>query len=1003
MSTISSSSSYSTSSFSSRGMAGLVSGIDTESMVESMLSGTQGKIDKAEAEKQVTIWRQEMYREIISNLNSFQNSFFGSSSSTNLMSSEFFNAMSAVTASKAFSAIASTGAASGKTSVQVAQIATSSKVQSGSAVSGTLSGEMDLSALERRVVLSVDGKEVEIQLTVDSNASEADKQKEIAKQINDKLTGEGITSVTAAIDDKGILTLSGGEVSVSAKSSKLGLDTLGLTAGKKSVDGSLTSTVKADTAASFTMTLNGLKRTITLDGVDKSSDLQKELQTRINNAFGSGWVTVGVKDGEFTLKANGEGNVVSISGDKSGLALLGVKDGESNKISNGQMLKDMNFVQKLEGDRFSFQINDVSFSFSGETTLSQVMKKINSSAAGVRVTYSDIEDKFTIESSNTGAGHSVRMEQSEGNLLNVLFGDANVATGNKVTGSTLVSDTLGGSTEFGMGVSSFTSGYFRFTVDGTGYSIHVPQKADKRTYTRDEVMTLVNEGLASRFGYVDGGTANSVTDDIQAIELVGNSTDGYRLEVRNGAKVSFDDATAGSSGEETNKALDMLAAGGNLQAAFGFNNASNVVSETTKKLSEVGIKGNGTLDLGSGRTISYTEGDTIETLLQKINAETGTTGITASFEDGRITFGSTKQGDVQITGELTKLFGTDSLSFGQTQGNAAKVTEGQNAIVSVNGVTVQRSSNTFTVNGLTLSLTDATGSVSNERLTKSGDEWVDASGNRYAVDKNGAITTEGDKKGWIIDPNGYLSEKGELTLTGEAETITTTRNTDQIFDGIKSFVDKYNEMIEKLNKLVDAEATYKDYSPLTSAQKKDMSDKEIELWEEKAKEGLLRKDDSISSFLSSMRSILYTKPAGSAYALYQVGIETSSEWKDKGKLVIDEAKLKEMIESNPQALQDLFSNAEEGLAVKMNQALSKTASTSSGSQGTLVSLAGASGKASSVTNTLTKKLISLSSRIKELKNKYEKEKSRYWRQFNSMETALSNLNTQSGWLTQQFS
>lgn len=74
MNTVSSSSTYSatTSAASSNGLSGLMSGMDTEAMVEKLLSGTQSKIDDQEALKQQTTWKQEIYREIISQLNSFQ-------------------------------------------------------------------------------------------------------------------------------------------------------------------------------------------------------------------------------------------------------------------------------------------------------------------------------------------------------------------------------------------------------------------------------------------------------------------------------------------------------------------------------------------------------------------------------------------------------------------------------------------------------------------------------------------------------------------------------------------------------------------------------------------------------------------------------------------------------------------------------------------------------------------------------------------------------------------
>ena len=152
-----------------------------------------------------------------------------------------------------------------------------------------------------------------------------------------------------------------------------------------------------------------------------------------------------------------------------------------------------------------------------------------------------------------------------------------------------------------------------------------------------------------------------------------------------------------------------------------------------------------------------------------------------------------------------------------------------------------------------------------------------------------------------------------------------------------------------------------------------------------------------------MRTALYSKPEGSEFALYDIGIESSSEWRDYGKLEFDESKVRSMVESNPQAVQELFTNATDGLAKLMNKELDRTAKTSSGSAGTLVEKAGVQGKATAITNQMTQRLISINERIEELKKKYETEKTRYWNQFNAMETALANMSSQSSWLAMQFS
>lgn len=113
------------------------------------------------------------------------------------------------------------------------------------------------------------------------------------------------------------------------------------------------------------------------------------------------------------------------------------------------------------------------------------------------------------------------------------------------------------------------------------------------------------------------------------------------------------------------------------------------------------------------------------------------------------------------------------------------VTDGSNAVVTINGVDVERSTNSFTVDGISINL---------------------------------------------------------LSETDTSSTITVTQDTDKIYDTVVKFIDDYNTLINSINELLDADATHKDYAPLTSAQEEEMTESQIEKWETKAKEGLLRND-----------------------------------------------------------------------------------------------------------------------------------------------------------------
>lgn len=131
------------------------------------------------------------------------------------------------------------------------------------------------------------------------------------------------------------------------------------------------------------------------------------------------------------------------------------------------------------------------------------------------------------------------------------------------------------------------------------------------------------------------------------------------------------------------------------------------------------------------------------------------------------------------------------------KGNAFKIT-GQDAIIKLNGVQFTRSTNTFQVNGLTIEAQ--------------------------------AVTGDGDKN---------------------AVTIGTSVDTQGIYDKIKDFLTEYNSVINEITKLYNAESA-KDYEPLTDEEKDSMSEEQIEKWEEKIKNALLRRDTSLGNVMNAM-------------------------------------------------------------------------------------------------------------------------------------------------------
>lgn len=920
MSSISSSNTFSVNSYTNKGMIGFASGMDTEGMVKEMLSGTQSKIDKQLGLKQQLTWKQEIYREIIGDINNFKNKFFNLDSAVYLKSNSFFNSMTASSPSKAFQVSGTSSAAAGGMNVVVKQLATGSRLESdfsgiapGQTASGGLSGKIDAGAAGKTVTFEVGASRREVTVDLgaisgyDGMTAEA-KRKALETALNGALGADA----AAALESTGKLTIeSSEEIWVSGKSGAMGLKMLGLSGGVLSSGSTgaftLKSTVDPDPQLSVVFALDGKEVTIALDH-SQMGDLnlfRADLQSKLDKAFGKDAIRVTDNGGVFRYTTADAGRQIQTAGDSGGLKALGLISGDSSKISTSAALQDVNFSNALQGENFRFSINGVDFAFTRDDSIYTVMRKINDSSAGVRVSYSGLTDRFTMESVNTGAGYGISTEQSQGNLLTAMFGQK---AGQSVTSGVLtVGSAAASGGEFPAG---FMEGTFSVAVNGRKASISLPRKDGG--YTEQEAVTLINRTLERQFGFTETELGQK-----PVVALTKSASGNWEMEAAGGASVRFDASDGGASPTD-------------LAGRMGFSGVSNRATKDTT-LAELGLEGmTGAGD--GGKKLSELNG---AFQFDEVSGQIVMTGQSIA-------------GTEAIT---QRLFGVKTVNLTAGLDQVPLKSEGKNAVVVIDGVETERSSNSFTVSGLNFELKAVSAK--------------DGSGN-------------------------FISEE-----------VSVTRDTGKVLEGLKSFVEEYNKLIEKLNGYVDEDATYKKYSPLTAEQKKEMSEREVELWEEKAREGLLRRDLALDSFLGEMRSAMYDKPPGAKYALYDLGIETGS-YQDKGKLTLDETRLKQMLSSDPEAVRQLFTDGENGLAKLLGDCIDRAAKTSSGTPGSLVRIAGVKGFATDKSNDITGQLGSIESRISRLNAQYEKERQRYWNQFNKMEQVIAQFSSQSAWLGQQF-
>lgn len=219
-------------------------------------------------------------------------------------------------------------------------------------------------------------------------------------------------------------------------------------------------------------------------------------------------------------------------------------------------------------------------------------------------------------------------------------------------------------------------------------------------------------------------------------------------------------------------------------------------------------------------------------------------------------------------------------------------------------------------------------------------------------------------------------------------------------DTIVKFVDEYNKMIEELNDLVKEEKYY-DFKPLTDEQKEEMSDEEIEKWEEKAKSGILRGDDIIEKTIRDFRNALIEKESDLGISLYDLGITTSTNYMNGGQLVIDEDKLDEVLSTRADDVAQLFTDKDKGIGTKMEAVMDYAIKPIGETKGMLLQKAGLKGTATEAENVLSKAIKDYDERIDELLEDLNRAEDAYYAKFAAMEVALQRMNSQSSWLAGQ--
>ena len=378
----------------------------------------------------------------------------------------------------------------------------------------------------------------------------------------------------------------------------------------------------------------------------------------------------------------------------------------------------------------------------------------------------------------------------------------------------------------------------------------------------------------------------------------------------------------------------------------------------------------------------FSEDDTLTEVMNSING--ADTGVNIAYSKMTNEFSITAKdtgeaGEVSMSGGLAGLFGFN-------QDGTSKVTEGADG-----------------------KLVDAAGNAVGT-YTKGQDAIFTATVNGKEMELKRASNTF-DMDGMSVTLKGAFGydETGALDKTSEAVTFTTTSDSDAIVDAIKSFVEDYNEMVKEIHDAYSTlpnEKSSKDHSrymPLTDEDKKGMSETAIKAYEEKAKQGILFGENDLSNLYRSLTSTIQMTGAENA-AFKAMGI-TSSYSDGLTTLELDENALREALESDPDKVRDAFSKtvdngaSSNGLMYNMKKVLDAYANTSSGSMGLLIQKAGSKYSPNSVnSNSLQKEYDNFTTQIEKWQTKMSNQVDYYTRQFTALEQLVAQMNNQSSML-----
>lgn len=742
-----------------------------------------------------------------------------------------------------------------------------------------------------------------------------------------------------------------------------------------------------------------------------------------------------------TVTATANGDAAPINHSISVLQLAsGVTQMSSGKITTGTdkstLAKQFNFAQGT----FDITINGKKITVDTNKSINDMVSSINKADAGVTASYDATQDRLVMYTNSIGSSAKIDYSGTSTVGLDFLTNGLKLSALTGVNSNGITSGSNIGFSDQANLASQFSglAGSFSLkvsTAQGSVANILVDTSKNSLSDIMNQINSLKDSsGHQAAYASMDssGNFVLKAANDANPISLAGSDAAAISF-LNNQLKLSSNvDGTTALGSVGASSRLDVgdgteTVSSLGISSSFNLNITSNgttysVAVDPSDKINDVLLKistvGGGTVamaNLGSGRIFLHAcdpanpitiDGDSstpqAAVFLQKLNLHSGTMSTSSSIDASGVS------SSAQVGTDLTSpLFPGNSTSFD------VKISDGtttktvtlhyndslQTMMNTINGTGIATA--TFDHGKFTLKATN-----SGATLDLSGS---DATAQDFLTNGLKLISQTGTDAQVKLDGVTMTQSKNTFTMSGVtynlqstgSSTVMVQNDIDGIIKSVKTFISDYNTLLDSINDKVD-EKYDSNYLPLTDEQKQAMQDTDVSLWTAKAKTGLLHNDSTLKTLANSMRDA-FVSPVSGVSGNYKtavsLGITTSTDYTEEGKLYLDEDTLRTALENDPQCVYKIFGTTDDSQSTTFDASkngiatrLYKYTQTAIDS---ITSEAGTKASTTDTTSTLGKEYKDYTTKITDMYTKLQKMENSYYSQYSKMEEALAKLNQQS--------